>query len=59
MGSPALSDSADAAGFAAKSIGGQLSDEDIAGIGYEAACPWLHEPLWFEAQQTPSDASAY
>lgn len=58
MGSQAQPDSSDPAVFAAGSASAPMSDDELAGIGYEAAYPLLHAPLWCEAMQALPDAYA-
>lgn len=57
MGSQAQPDSNDPA-FAPSAAGGALADDDLAGIGYEAAYPFLLAPLWCETTQAQPDAYA-
>jgi len=58
MGSPFYSDAADAAAVTADGLSSlRDTDDDLAGIGYEAANPQLHAPLWCEAMQALSDVS--
>jgi hypothetical protein len=57
MASEAQPDSAVASARILGSLNG-LSDDELAGIGYEAAHPFLDTPLWREAMQDQSDAHA-
>jgi hypothetical protein len=58
MASEAQPDSADATAFSASGVNGSWLDDDLAGIGYEAAYPFLHAPLWREAMQDQPDSYA-
>lgn len=58
MASEAQPDSADATAISAFGRNGSLLDDELAGIGYEAAYPFLHAPLWREAMQDQPDTYA-